>query len=106
MGKTGKPKSFAAAAAQPAKASKPANQPLLATAIPGRLVSHLTHAQLNTLPTKQQVINTIKIRFRTQICNPQAAKGALVALYLRLAKDNPYKDQVVPVSQADAYVAA
>ena len=102
MGKSGKPKSFAAAAAQ---APKPKPTAPAVVPIPGQPISTLTRPQLEQL-THGQLINAIEIKFRTRVRSQNAAKSALVALYLRLLKTDPYKGQVIPVGQADAYVTA
>jgi len=102
MGKTGKPKSFAAAAAQKAKpvAAMAAVQPNLSiTTRP-----FLTRAQLTAL-SHPEIINAIEIRFRTKVISRTAAKDSLINRYLNLAANDPYAGQVIPVGQADAYVA-
>ena len=102
MGKSGKPKSFAAAAAQAPK-PKPAAPAIVP--IPGQPIATLTRPQLDQL-TQGQLINAIEIKFHTRVRSQNAAKNALITLYLHLLKTDPYKGQVIPVGQADAYVAA
>jgi len=100
MGKSGKPKSFAAAAAQKAKpaVAKATNVPTTTTR------PLLTRNQLTALsPT--EIINAFEIRFRSKVISRTAGKDTLINMYLRFAKDDPYARQVIPVGQADAYVA-
>jgi len=103
MGKSGKPKSFAAAAAQKAK---PAVAMAQVAPAPVATASRppLTRAQLTPL-TRSEIINAIEIRFRTKVISRNAAKDALINRYLNLAANDPYAGQVIPVGQVDAYVA-
>jgi len=104
MGKSGKPKSFAAAAAQKAK---PATTMAAVQPNPSATTStrpFLTRAQLTAL-SNPEIINAIEIRFRTKVISRSAAKAALINRYLNLAANDPYAGQVIPVGQADAYVA-
>jgi len=109
MGKSGKPKSFAAAATQPAKPANNAGKPTTqtsgpTTAIPGQPICTLTCAQLTSL-SNQEIINAFKIRFRSRVHSRTAGKEALIGMYLCTAKKNLHTDQVVLVGQADTYVA-
>jgi len=103
MGKSGKPKSFAAAAAQKAKpaVAQATEQPTTSstTSCPP-----LTYNQLNALSTTE-IINAFEIRFRSKVISRTASKAALINIYLRFVKNNPYAGQVIPVGQADAFVA-
>jgi len=102
MGKSGKPKSFAAAAAQKAKpaVATATNKPVTTTTTR----PFLTRNQLNTL-SPSEIINAFEIRFRSKVISRTASKAALINMYLCFAKNDPYADQVIPVGQADAYVA-
>jgi len=69
MGKSGKPKSFAAAAAQTTKPTKAAGKPPTKTptvAIPGQPIRTLTCKQLTTL-SKQEIINAFQIQFWSKV---------------------------------------
>jgi len=101
IGKAGKPKSFAAVTAQKAKPAAP-----MATVAPTTTSTRpfLTRKQLTAL-SHSEVINAIEIRFRTKVISRTSGKDALINRYLNLAANDPYAGQVVPVGQADAYVA-
>jgi len=101
IGKSGKPKSFAAVTAQKAKPAAP-----MATVAPTTTSTRpfLTRKQLTAL-SHSEVINAIEIRFRTKVISRTSGKDALINRYLNLAANDPYAGQVVPVGQADAYVA-
>jgi len=103
MGKSGKPKSFTAAAAQKAKPA-----PAMATVAPATSTTttrpFLTRKQLTAL-SHPEIINAIEIRFRTKVISRTSGKDALINRYLNLAANDPYAGQVIPVGQADAYVA-
>ena len=107
MGKSGKPKSFTAAAAQSSKpanmAGKPTTKPPM-VAIPGQPVRTLTREQLTVL-SKQEIINAFEIWFCSRVHSVTASKEALINMYVRFAARDPHANQVVPVGQADAYVA-
>ena len=107
MGKSGKPKSFTAAAAQPVKPANNAGKPPTKApmvAIPGQPVRTLTREQL-TILSRQEIINAFEIRFRSKVHLVTASKVALIDMYMRFADQDPYTNQVVPVGQADAYIA-
>jgi len=106
MGKAGKPKSFATAAAQKAQpaATKTTAKPLPTTTTPNRPISFFTRDQLNAL-SKPEIINAFKIHFCSKVISRAASKLALTNMYLCFAAKNPYAGQVIPVGQADAYVA-
>ena len=107
MGKSGKPKSFAAAAAQSAKPANNAGKPPTkapTVAIPGQPVRTLTHEQLTVL-SHQEIINAFEIHFRSKVHLVTASKTVLINMYMHFAVRDPYANQVVPVGQADAYVA-
>ena len=106
MGKSGKPKSFAAVAAQSVNktTTPPTKDPVPATAIPGCPVHTLTREQL-TILSNQEIINMFEIRFRSKVISCSASKVVLIAMYLCFAAKDLYAGQVVLVSQADAYVA-
>jgi len=107
MGKSGKPKSFAAAAAQSTKPANKAGKPPTSAptvAIPGQPVHTLTQEQLTTL-SHQEIINAFEIRFRSKVHSVTASKAVLINMYMRFATKDPYAGQVIPIGQADAYAA-
>ena len=107
MGKSGKPKSFAAVAAQSTKPANNAGKPPTkapTVAILGQPVCTLTHEQLTVL-SRQEIINAFEIHFRSKVHSVTASKIALIDMYMHFAVRDPYANQVVPVGQADTYVA-
>ena len=104
MGKKGKPKSFAAAVTQKAK---PAVTQTVDKTVPVTTPSDrpfLTRNQLNAL-SHTEIINAFEIRFRSKVISRDASKVALINMYLCFTTKDPYAGQVIPVGQADAYVA-
>jgi len=107
MGKSGKPKSFAAAAAQSAKPANKAGKPPTSAptvAIPGQPVCTLTREQLTTL-SHQEIINAFEIRFQSKVHSVTVSKAALIDMYMRFTAKDPYANQVIPIGQADTYAA-
>ena len=107
MGKSGKPKSFTAAAAQSTKPANKAGKPPTSApmvAIPGQPIRTLTREQLTTL-SHQEIINAFEIRFRSKVHSVTASKAALVDIYMCFTAKDPYTNQVIPIGQADAYAA-
>jgi len=102
MGKSGKPKSFAAVTAQKAKPATPMAD--VAPVAAPTTCPFLSRKQLTAL-SHSEVINAIEIRFRTKVISRMSGKDALINRYLNLAANDPYAGQVIPVGQADAYVA-